>query len=122
MAIDPKGRLYISPQGMEKGASGGIRRVTFGKDNQIAAIEPVPVNVGAAMGMLWAFDSLYVSGLGPQGQAIYRLRDTNGDDQLDQAELFKKVPGGSGEHGAHAIVLGPDNLLYFAHGNSTPVV
>jgi len=72
--------------------------------------------------MLWAFDSLYVSGQGPDGQGIYRLRDTDADGNLDQAELFKKVPGGGGEHGAHAMVVGPDNKLYIAHGNSTPPV
>ena len=48
--------------------------------------------------------------------------DTNGDDELDKIDLLKKMPGGGGEHGAHAIVLGPDENLYFAHGNSTPPV
>jgi putative heme-binding domain-containing protein len=73
--------------------------------------------------MLWAFDSLYVSGSGPDGRAIYRMKDTNGDDTLDEAKLWKAVPGGNGEHGAHALVLGPDGRsIYIAHGNSTPVV
>jgi putative heme-binding domain-containing protein len=120
MTIDPKGRLYLSPQG--KAPDGGIMRVTLGSGAQIEKTEWLKPDVGAAMGMLWAFDSLYVSGQGPDGQAIYRLRDTDGDDRLDAATLFKKVPGGGGEHGAHALVAGPDGKLYIAHGNSTPLV
>jgi putative heme-binding domain-containing protein len=123
MAIDPQGRLYISPQQMEKAAgAGGILRVTIGHGDAIEKIEPVKVAVGAAMGMLWAFDSLYVSGDGPEGHGIYRLRHAEGADELTTAELFKKIQGGAGEHGAHAIVLGPDQHLYIVHGNSTPLV
>ena len=117
MAVDDKGRLYISPQGKED-----MLRASLTAEGQVQKIEPIELPVTGAMGMLWAFDSLYVSGEGPDGQAIYRLRDTDRDDVLDEAKLFKKVPGGAGEHGAHAIVLGPDNKLYIAHGNSTPLV
>jgi putative heme-binding domain-containing protein len=129
LAVDHKGRLYISPQTAipnsgfrSKDGWGGIWRATVGKDGQITAWDKVQAPVGAAMGMLWAFDSLYVNGNGPDGTGIYRVRDTNGDDQLDQATLFRKVPGGSGEHGAHAMVVGPDNRIYIAHGNSTPLI
>jgi putative heme-binding domain-containing protein len=130
MAIDGKGRLYISPQGAVPGSGfskestwGGLWRVTLDDNGRIASWDKVPVPVGDSMGMLWAFDSLYVSGQGPQGRGIYRLRDTNGDDTLDSAPLWKVVAGGNGEHGAHALVLGPDgNSLYIAHGNSTPPV
>jgi len=129
MAIDDKGRLYISPQYAVPGSGfsnkndwGGIVRVTIDEHGQVAKWDRVKVPIGGAMGMLWAFDSLYVSGQGPEGQGIYRLRDTDGDDNLDKAELFKKIPGGGGEHGAHAIVLGPDHKLYIANGNSTPLM
>ncbi|MEO8353709.1 MAG: c-type cytochrome [Chthoniobacteraceae bacterium] len=130
MAVDDKGRLYISPQGAipESGFSkdskwGGLWRATLDDAGQIAAWDKVPVPVGDAMGMLWAFDSLYVSGEGPEGRGIYRLKNTNGDDTLDSAEMWKKVPGGNGEHGAHALVLGPDSKsIYIVHGNATPLV
>ena len=123
MAIDDKGRLYISPQ--NKAPDGGIMRLTLDATGHIAKTDWVKTEAGAAMGMLWAFDSLYVSGQGPDGQGIYRLRHSKGDadGDLDTTALFKKVPGGGGEHGAHAIVLGPDGKsLFFAHGNSTPLV
>jgi putative heme-binding domain-containing protein len=130
MAVDDKGRLYISPQGTVPGSGfgndsawGGLWRVTLDTKGQIAAWDKVPVPVGDSMGMLWAFNSLYVSGQGPEGRGIYRLKDTNGDDTLDAAPLWKAVAGGNGEHGAHALVVGPDGKsLYIAHGNSTPLV
>lgn len=129
MAIDDKGRLYISPQGAipESGFSreskwGGIWRVTLDDKGQIAQWEKVPVPIGDSMGMLWAFDSLYVSGNGPEGRGIYRLMSEGTQDRLDSWALFKKVPGGAGEHGAHALVVGPDKKIYIAHGNSTPLI
>jgi len=84
--------------------------------------EKVPVPVGDAMGMLWAFDSLYVSGMGPQGRGIYRCTSSQHDGNFDTATLFKAIPGGAGEHGAHAIVLGPDKKLYIVNGNSTGIL
>lgn len=129
MGIDDAGRLYISPQGSipETGFAkdskwGGLVRATVGEKG-VEKWERVPVPVGDAMGMLWAFDSLYVSGQGPEGRGIYRCRDTDGDSIPESATMWKKVPGGAGEHGAHALVLGPDKKsIYIVHGNSTPLI
>ncbi|MGI8603358.1 MAG: c-type cytochrome [Verrucomicrobiales bacterium] len=118
LAIDARGRLYISPQ--EDNCP--ILRITLDDGGQVAKVDPLPLPVFSAMGMVWAFNSLYVSGVGPEGQGIYRLFDDNGDGDLDRLTLFKKVPGGGGEHGAHGIVLGRDNHLYIAMGNATPPV
>jgi putative heme-binding domain-containing protein len=130
MAVDAKGRLYISTQGKVEGAGmkkddkwGGLFRATLDGKGQIEKWEKVNVPVGDAMGMLWAFDSLYVSGDGPEGRGIYRLKDSDGDDALDAWAMWKKVPGGNGEHGAHALVLGPDGKsIYIVHGNATPLI
>ena len=129
MTTDQEGRLYISPQGSipETGFAkdskwGGLVRATVGEKG-VEKWEKVPVPVGDAMGMLWAFESLYVSGQGPDGRGIYRCKDTNGDSLPDEAKLWKAVPGGAGEHGAHALVLGPDGKsIYIVHGNSTPLI
>jgi putative heme-binding domain-containing protein len=130
MAVDAKGRLYISCQGKPPGAGfkkddkwGGLYRVTLDGRGQVAQWEQVLVPIGDAMGMLWAFDSLYVSGDGPEGRGIYRLKTEHAEDALDGWALWKKVPGGNGEHGAHALVLGPDGKsIYIVHGNSTPLI
>jgi len=129
MAADDAGRLYISPQGSipETGFSkdakwGGLVRATV-NEKGVEKWERVPVPVGDAMGMLWAFDSLYVSGNGPEGRGIYRCKDTNGDGLPDAATMWKKIPGGAGEHGAHALVLGPDKKsIYIVNGNSAGIV
>jgi len=117
MTVDAKGRLIISPQEPEA----PLLRMTLNPGGGIEKIEPIRLPVHTAMGLLAAFNSLYVSGAGPDGIGIYRLLDTNGDDQYDTIKLFKKFPGGAGEHGAHAIVLGPDKKLYIINGNSTPL-
>jgi putative heme-binding domain-containing protein len=130
MAIDDKGRLYISPQGKPAGtgmkkddAWGGLWRATLDAQGHVAQWDKVPVPVGDAMGMLWAFNSLYISGDGPEGRGIYRLKDSKGGDALDSWSLFKKIPGGNGEHGAHALTLAPDGKsIYIVHGNATPLI
>ena len=148
--VSPQGAIPESGFGKDS-KWGGIWRVTLGKSAQSSVRsaqsekadatnrklstehwalntpaemkwERVQVPVGDAMGMLWAFDSLYVSGMGPQGRGIYRCKSSHGDGILDTATLFKAIPGGAGEHGAHAIILGPDKKLYIVNGNSTGIL
>jgi len=116
MTADPQGRLIVSPQDKEP-----MLRFTIGKDGKIAKMETIDLPVRSAMGLLYAFDSLYVNGMGPDGYHLYRLRDTNGDDQYDKHELLRKWKGGPGEHGAHGIVLGQDKKLYIVNGNFVDV-
>jgi putative heme-binding domain-containing protein len=72
------------------------------------------------MGLLYAFDALYINGQGPQGYHLYRMRE-NAAGQFGEPELLRKWKGGPGEHGAHGIVLGPDNKLYVVCGNFVDV-
>lgn len=114
---DPKGRLIVSDQ------YGSLYRVTpvgilGAKDLEI---EKINVDIGEAQGLLWAFDSLYVSvnrGKKYPG-GLYRVRDTNGDDQLDSVETLRALDG-SGEHGPHAVLPHPDGKsLVIICGNGT---
>ena len=116
MTVDPKGRLIVSPQDKEP-----MLRFTIGKDGKIAKMETIDTTVRGAMGLLYAFDSLFVNGMGPDGYHLYRLRDTNNDDKFDSVELLRKWKGGPGEHGSHGIVLGPDKKLYIVCGNFVDV-
>src|SRR2546430_7780530 len=109
MAIDAKGRLIVSPQDKQP-----LLRLTIA-DGKIAKMEKIDLPVTSSMGMLYAFDSLYVSGRGPNGIGLYRLRDTDNDDQYDHFDFL--LPGESGEHGSHALVLGPDKMIYYINGN-----
>jgi putative heme-binding domain-containing protein len=117
MTIDPKGRLILSPQE----GTGNLLRATLSSAGQIEKLERIESPVGSAMGLLLAFDSLYVSGNGPRGLGLYRLRDLNGDDQFDDVRFLKKFDGAAGEHGSHALALGPDNKIYYLHGNFVKV-
>ncbi|MGC3959676.1 MAG: c-type cytochrome [Verrucomicrobiota bacterium] len=116
MAIDSKGRLIISPQEDKY----PLLRVSLDRKGQISHIDPIPAPVRQAMGMCYAFDSLYVNGHGPGGTGLYRLMDTNRNDRFDTNEvhLLKKFHG-EGEHGYHAVVAGPDKKIYVMNGNHT---
>ncbi|MFO0958741.1 MAG: family 16 glycoside hydrolase [Isosphaeraceae bacterium] len=114
MTIDPKGRLIVSDQ------YGKLYRVDLKPE---VKVEPIEVDLGEAQGLLWAFDSLYV--VVNKGQkypsGLYRVKDTDGDDKLDKVELLRPLQGG-GEHGPHAVLLGPDKQsLYLIAGNATRV-
>lgn len=123
MCVDPKGRLIVCDQ------YGGLYRVTpppiRSRDREGAGqtpikIEKIPVDIGEAQGLLWAFDSLYVMvNSGRYQNGLYRVRDTDGDDMPDKVELLRKLNGG-GEHGPHAILPSPDGkTLTVIHGNQT---
>lgn len=118
MTPDPKGRLIVSDQ------YGGLYRVTppaLGGKPEDIKIEKINVDIGEAQGLLWAFDSLYVSVNtgGKYESGIYRVTDSDGDDQLDTVKQLRKLQG-RGEHGPHAILLSPEgDSLYIVCGNGT---
>jgi putative heme-binding domain-containing protein len=114
LTVDPKGRLITSDQ------YGKLYRITppslDGRD--AIKIETIPVDVGTAHGLLYAFDSLYVVA-GEREQGLYRVQDTNGDDQFDTTKKLRSLKGG-GEHGPHSVILSPDGKsLYICAGNHT---
>lgn len=115
MTFDEKGRVIISPQGDQR----PLLRMTLDGE-KTGKIEPIEAPIRYAMGLLPAFDSLYVNGIGPQGSGLYRLIDANKNDRYETNELhfLKKFEGGS-EHGYHALALGPDKKIYVLNGNGT---
>lgn len=143
LTLDNKGRIIAGDQ------YGGLYRVTLPAlgSNEGTKVEALPAKLPplaslpgepaantpkraldadgrapafGAHGLLYAFDSLYVMVDEVQGkQGIWRVRDTDGDDQYDKYEYLRSMRG-SGEHGPHSLVLGPDGKsIYFASGNHT---
>ncbi|MGC1274074.1 MAG: heme-binding protein, partial [Planctomycetaceae bacterium] len=116
LTTDDKGRLIACDQ------YGGLFRIVPGPPNHEdqTTVEKLDVPIGDAQGLLYAFDSLYVvvNGEAAEGSGLYRVRDTNGDDKYDNVELLRKLKG-AGEHGPHAIRLGPDGKLWVIAGNHT---
>jgi putative heme-binding domain-containing protein len=115
MAKDPKGRLLLGGQSGQP-----ITRVTLEK-GKVVKQESLSIPVSETMGMLFIDNTLYISGSGNKGFALYRCKDTKGNDSYDDVEFLREWQGGSGEHGSHGLVLGPDKMLYAVCGNFTGV-
>ncbi len=133
MAFDDKGRMITSDQ------YGGLFRIELppiGSDSTVKPIIekldlPKPpgdtssnVGIGFAQGLLYAYESLYVminhrsNDKFGKGSGLYRLQDTDNDDQFDKITTLLELQG-EGEHGPHSIVLGPDSAIYIVAGNHT---
>ncbi|MEE3230452.1 MAG: heme-binding protein, partial [Planctomycetota bacterium] len=114
LTVDPEGRLIASDQ------YGALYRITpspIGKKGE-TLVERLAGNAGHAHGLLYAFDSLYVV-QSEKDRGLYRMRDTNGDGQFDDRKLLRSIQGG-GEHGPHAVILGPEKkYIYVIGGNHT---
>lgn len=118
LTTDPKGRLIVSDQGNK-----GLYRVTppaIGSQEP-TRVEKIDLPISSAQGLLWAFDSLYISVNGGPGSGLYRAKDTNGDDQLDEVKKLHEFRGG-GEHGPHALRLSPDgkSIVVIAGNHTRP--
>jgi putative heme-binding domain-containing protein len=116
----PNGTLIACDQG------GGLYRITppaSGGDDTQTKVAKIPVDIGQAQGLLWAFDSLYVVVNGNEyKRGLYRVTDSDGDGELDKVALLRELVGRAGEHGPHAVVAHPDGKsLVVLHGNQTPI-
>ena len=138
MAFDDKGRMITCDQ------YGYLYRLTIpavGTDSVKSKIKveklelkiagdtsKAKIKMGFAHGLLYAFNSLYVmvnhkgDTSMAQGSGLYRLQDTDNDDQFDKLTLLKELITPGGEHGPHSIVLSPDKQsIYVVAGNFTEV-
>ena len=114
---DDKGRIYASDQ------YGGLYRFAppaAGQPLDPAKVEKLPVEIRAVNGMVFAFGALYVGVNDYENKipsGLYRISDTNGDDQLDKVELLREFQS-KGDHGVHAVLPTPDGkALYLVCGN-----
>ncbi len=110
LAFDPDDRLTIAREDK------GLIRYTFSRDRRkIIRAESINDDLKECRGLLYAHDSLYVHANNSKG--LYRLRDTNGDDQFDEKKLLHASVGGVG-HGRNDLALGPKGKIYAIHGDS----
>jgi putative heme-binding domain-containing protein len=134
LTYDPKGRLIATDQ------YGDVYRITLPGTGATTGTKVEALNlklpetplgdserrdeerddIVGAHGALYAFDSLYLMVTENYGkQGIWRLRDTNGDDQFDEYKHLRSL-NGRGEHAPHSLVLGPEGKsIYIAVGNFT---
>lgn len=112
MTFDDRGRLLVSHE------QGGILLCTKPDDKGVLQeVRDYCTQVTGCHGMCWVKDSLYLVGNGPKGTGLYRCRDTKKKDEIDEVTLIHSFQGGMGEHGPHAVVHGPDDMLYVVIGN-----
>ena len=117
---DPQGRLILSPQYAKNNSEGGLLRLTLGKDGAVTKREFIAKPLYDAQGMCFAYGALWVvvNKYSTQFESgLYRITD-DGTDTWQKIQLIKKIPGG-GEHGPHAVELGPDGNLWVMAGNHT---
>ncbi len=119
LCVDDKNRIIASDQ------FGGLYRFPApkkGKNLDQSKIEKIPADIRAANGLLWAFDALYVAVNDYERKmesGVYKLTDSNGDDQLDKVEKLRGMQA-RGDHGVHALILSPDKKsIYLITGNNT---
>ena len=115
ITFDDKGRLIASDEGDK-----GICRITPSPigSNSPTVVEHLDLKLSGAQGLLHAFGSLYLA-VNSSDSALYRARDTDGDDQYDKVEKLAPYHG-AGEHGPHALKLAPDGRsIYVLAGNHT---
>lgn len=131
LAEGENGMFYASDQ---KGDLYQFKMPAVGSVLDSTQVDSVDLEIGRAHGLLWAFNSLYVAvnrdwpeeGDEPaeaekRGSGVYRLKDLNGDGQLDDIQMLLQLEG-AGEHGPHSIIPGPaGDELYFIAGNHTLV-
>jgi putative heme-binding domain-containing protein len=135
MAMDPQGRMIISPQGKESlfyqrgsvarsigrvlsslRSQDSLLRLTISKAG-VTNVEPIDQPVTSAMGLLYTHHCLYLDGAGPDGWGLYRLRDNDGT--YGEPELLRTVDYKMFEHASHGLALGPDGKLYMVSGDFT---
>ena len=129
IASDQYGSLYrlvVPPVGDTTKTT--IEKLAIPNDNTLVGdTSKKKVGIGFAHGLLYAFNSLYVMVNSLNDEAttrtsgLYRLQDTDGDDQFDKVTLLKALKG-EGEHGPHSLILSPDKKsIYVVIGNHTDI-
>ena len=114
LTFDELGRAICADQ------YGALFRVTLPKRDAAARVERLDIELAGVHGLCVAFGALYaVCAEGPGRTGLYRVRDVDADDRYDEVVLLRAFEG-SGEHGPHAVVPGPDGeSLYIVAGNHT---
>ncbi|MEQ1828452.1 MAG: family 16 glycoside hydrolase [Pirellula sp.] len=119
LCLDNKGRIIVSDQ------YGGLFRFTappLGQSLDPSKVQKLPVDIRAVNGMVWAYGALYVGVNDYESKipsGLYRISDSNGDDELDKVEMLRELMA-RGDHGVHAVLPTPDGkALYLVCGNGT---
>ncbi|MBL9167745.1 MAG: c-type cytochrome [Verrucomicrobiales bacterium] len=105
--FDPQGRLVIAREKQ------GLLRLTLGSQ-RVERVQVIENTLKECRGLLHAHGYLFVNANNDKG--LYRLRDVDDDGVFEEKKLLLATEGGVG-HGRNQMTLGPDGLIYIAHGD-----
>ncbi len=108
MAFDSQGRLTVACE------KRGLLRFTL-EPGGVKTVERINDSLLECRGLLYASGALYANA--NNSKTLVRLRSSKNDDQLDEITELLRTDGGVG-HGRNHVRLGPDGMLYVAHGNN----
>jgi putative heme-binding domain-containing protein len=114
MTFDEFGQIIAAREG---GALIVIR--DSDRDGLVDTVSTYCEEIKNCQGILAISGKVYAVGDGPEGAALYRLSDEDQNGRADDIEAVIKFGGEMGEHGPHALTLGPDGLIYMLLGNFT---
>jgi putative heme-binding domain-containing protein len=117
MTFNAEGNILVSQEG------GPLLLVSdTDNDGRFETIRTYCDQLKNVQGVLSLGTSVYAVGEGPDGLALYRAIDPDGDGQSNELSALVKFKGPSSEHGPHAVRLGPEGLLYVLVGNFSGVL
>lgn len=121
MRFDPQGRIIVARE------KKGLLRLTLTPGrNAVSKVEVVNDTLPEVRGLVFAQEALFANSNNHNQKnstnraGLFRLRDTNGDDQFDEVKLVGPATR-TGGHGRNDLTLGPDGLIYQMHGDSVSV-
>lgn len=112
MAFNEFGHILFSVEG------GPLKRIVDSDEDGIPdEVQTYCDEITNCQGILPLSGDLYVTADGPDGAALYRLRDEDHNGKIDSITPLIHFGESMGEHGVHGLTLGPDGMIYMVVGN-----
>ena len=112
MAFNAKGNILASQEG------GPLLLISdANRDGTFETVKPFCDKLKNVQGILSLGAYVMAVGDGPDGGALYRLTDKDDDGTAEEIKPLVKFRGLIGEHGPHAVQIGPEGLIYVLCGN-----
>ncbi|MEO2045472.1 MAG: HEAT repeat domain-containing protein [Pirellulales bacterium] len=116
MTFDAQGNILASQEGGHL-----LRLVDEDGDGKHDTVQTFCKQIKNVQGILALGTRVFAVGNGPEGSALYRMRDADRDGTADEITALVPFRGSKGEHGPHAVRLGLDGLLYVLIGDHARV-
>jgi len=116
MAFNAKGNILASQEG------GPLLLISDAdRDGTFEKVQPFCDQLKNVQGILSLGAYVMAVGEGPDGGGLYRLTDQDDDGMAEDCRVLLKFRGLIGEHGPHAVQIGPEGLIYVLCGNFASV-